>query len=168
VPVEAGDLETLLSQALRLVIERSRLDDMLGGLAVVLSSRFDITRISLRIYDPVEDELEIAGAWSISATDLAVGTRLPLRSTSFAEVERRGGAVLSRWTPAEDLSLLDRVLRDEGNRAWITVPIWRDRRIVGLLTASAARETALAEEDLPLFEALSETIGARLLEAAGA
>jgi GAF domain-containing protein len=168
VPVEAGDLETLLARAVRLVLERTRLDDMLGGLAVLLSSRFEVTRLSLRIYDPVADELEIAGAWSISPTDVTVGTRLPIRSTSFADVERRGGAILSRWTPAEDWSLLDRVLRDEGNRSWITVPIWRDRRILGLFTASAAGEAALTEDDLPFFDALAERIGPRLLEAAGA
>jgi hypothetical protein len=167
-PVEAGDLDTLLTQALGLVVERSRLDDMLGGLAALLSSRFEVTRLSLRIYDPANDELEIAGAWSVSATGISVGTRLPLRSTSFAEVERRGRALLTQWNARSDWSLLDRVLRDEGNRAWITAPIWRERRVVGLFTVSAATETALTEEDLPFFESLSETIGARLLEAAGA
>jgi GAF domain len=168
VPVEADDLETLLLQALGVVFERTRLDDMLGGLAALLSSQFDVTRLSVRIYDPLAEELEIAGAWSMSATDVSVGARLPLRSTSFTEVERRGGAVLSRWTPTEDWSLLDRVLRDEGNRAWITVPIWRERRIVGLFTVSAADEDALAEADLPFFESLCERIGPRLVEAAGA
>jgi hypothetical protein len=166
VPVEAGDLEILLLHARRLVVERSRLDDMLGGLAALLSSRFEVTRISFRLYDPVADELEIAGAWSISPTELGVGTRLPVRSTSLAEIERHGGAMLSRSTPPEDWSLLERVLRDEGNRAWTTVPIWRDRRVVALFTISTAREASLAEADLPLFEALCEAVGGQLLEAA--
>ena len=143
------------------------LDAALASLASLLSTRYPVSRIGVRTYDAGSDELEIVGVWSANPTHLGVGVRVPARSTSFSEVETRGSAVLGN-TPAVGDPLLDQIVRDEGNRSWVVMPLTRDRLVVGLLSVSSQEPDAFTRDDLPFFDALADAIAERLLELAGA
>jgi hypothetical protein len=88
---------------------------------------------------------------------------VPARSTSFAEVELRGAALLGD-SPVPGDPLLDQIVRDEGNRSWVVMPITRDRLVVGLLSVSSHEPDTFSSDDLPFFDALSGAISERLLE----
>jgi transcriptional regulator with GAF, ATPase, and Fis domain len=160
---EAREIERNVVEAQGALAAADTLDEALGTLASALSHRYPISRVSLRTYDPRTEELEIVGVWSASATHLGVGVRVPARSTSFAEVELRGAALLGD-SPVPGDPLLDQIVRDEGNRSWVVMPITRDRLVVGLLSVSSHEPDTFSSDDLPFFDALSGAISERLLE----
>jgi len=160
---EAREIERNVVEARDALAAADTLDEALGTLASALAHRYPISRVSLRTYDPRTEELEIVGVWSATATQLGVGVRVPARSTSFAEVELRGSALLCDSPVAGD-PLLDQIVRDEGNRSWVVMPITRDRLVVGLLSVSSHEPDTFSRDDLPFFDALSGAIAERLLE----
>lgn len=165
--VQATDQdEELISASMSLADLLEDLDALLPGLAALLSTRYPLSRISVRVYHPADDVLEIAAVWSLAPTEVRKGVRLPVRSTSFREVERRGGAIISAWSGEGASPLLDRVIHDEGNQSWVVVPLWRDRLLAGLLSISASEPDAFTTEDLPLFESLGAALADRLLSLA--
>lgn len=164
---DAEETERILAAALGIAGAHDDLDQVVAGLATLLSSRYPVTRISVRTYDPAEDQVLIAVVWTAGVpTEIATGTRLPARSTSYYEVRRRGGAILSTWKDEEGTPLLDRVIHDEGNEEWIVVPLWKEDLLAGLLTFSAGRKDSFGISDLPLFEALGAALSDRLLRLA--
>src|SRR5438034_4236924 len=133
---EAREIERTVVETRDALATADTLDGALDALASILSHRFPLSRVSVRTYDPRADELEIVGVWSASPTHLGVGVRVPARSTSFAEVELRGSAVLGD-SPVPGDPLLDQIVRDEGNRSWVVMPLTRDRLVVGLVSVSS-------------------------------
>jgi hypothetical protein len=162
---EARELERLVVDAAKAVATRTTLDEALGALGTLLSGRYRIGRISVRIYIPDTDELEFAGVWSPDPTLLVSGVRMPARSTTFAEVEAHGSAILGR-PPAKAGALLDQLLRDEGARSWVVMPLLRDRLLLGLLSIASPDVDGFSETDLPFFDALANGVRRRLLELA--
>ncbi len=163
---DIDDTDALFGGAIGAVSASDRLDDALSALASVFSPSIAVSRISVRTYDAVDEILVVDGLWTLAPTDVGVGTRLPARSTSFPEVERAGRAVVARWrepTAASDTSLLDRVIRDEGHRSWVVIPLRRERLLAGLLTICTAEPDAFGASDLPFFDALGEAVADRLL-----
>jgi hypothetical protein len=159
---EAREMERIVAGARDSVAGCGTLDAALEMLASLLADRFRITRISVRIFDPQTDELEFVGVWSSEPTYLGAGVRMPARSTTFGEVELRGSSILGR-PPAKAGPLLDQLLRDEGTRSWVVMPLTRDRLVVGLLSAGSPLDDGFTEDDLPLFDALVVAVGDRLL-----
>ena len=164
---EAREIERNVLEARDAVGAADTLDAALGMLASALSHRYPISRVSVRTYDPRTDELEIVGVWSATSTHLGVGVRVPARSTSFAEVELRGSTMLGD-SPLPGDPLLDQIVRDEGNRSWVVMPLTRDRLVVGLLSVSSHEPDTFTRQDLPFFDALSGAIAERLLELSAA
>ncbi len=162
------EVEHTLATALGIAGSHGSLDDVLAGLATLLSSRYPVTRLSVRTYDREEDEAVVVSVWSAGQTEIRAGTRLPARSTSFYEVERRGGAILSKWKDQEGTPLLDRMIHEEGNESWVVIPLWRDAELAGLLTVSTGAADAFDIGDLPFFEALGAALSDRLLALASA
>jgi len=164
---EARQLEPTVVEARDALATAGTLQLALGALASSLSDRYPISRISVRTYDPRADELEFVGVWSAGPTYLGSGIRVPARSTSFAEVELHGSSMLGR-PDGRGGPLLDQIVGDEGNRAWVVVPLVRDRLLMGLLSVSTWEPDGFTSDDLPFFDALARAIGERLLELAGA
>jgi GAF domain len=162
---EARELEPMVVDSAEAVATRATLDEALGALGALLSDRYRIARISVRIYVPETDELEFVGVWSSDPTLLVAGVRMPARATTFAEVEARGGAILGR-PPAKAVPLLDQLLRDEGARSWVVMPLLRDRLLVGLLSVASRDVDGFTEADLPFFDSLAIAVRGRLLELA--
>jgi GAF domain-containing protein len=164
---EAREIEGTVLEARDALATANTLDAALVSLASVLSQRYPLSRISLRTYDPRTDELEIVGVWSAGPTHLGTGVRVPARSTSFAEVELRGSALIGD-TPAVGDPLLDQIVRDEGNRSWVVMPVMRDRLVAGLLSVSSHEPDTFTRDDIGFFDALAPAVGARLLALAEA
>jgi GAF domain-containing protein len=164
---EARQIERAVDEARDALVSAHTMEDALGSLASVLSERFPVSRISVRTYDPRTDELEFVGVWSAGPTHLGPGLRVPARSTSFAEVELQGSAMLGDASSSGG-PLLDQIVRDEGNRSWVVMPIARDRLVVGLLSVSSREPERFTRHDLPFFDALASAIGERLLDLASA
>jgi hypothetical protein len=79
--------------------------------------------------------------------------------------ELRGGAVLGR-APGNAEPLLDQLIRDEGNRSWVVMPLMRERLLAGLLSLSSKHADAFTDADLPFFDALADAIQERILDLA--
>jgi GAF domain-containing protein len=164
---EARQIEPAVAEARDALAAAASMDAALTSLASALSQRYPISRISVRTYDPRTDELEFVGVWSSGPTHLGPGLRVPARSTSLVEVELRGSAILGS-SPTPGGPLLDQLVRDEGNRSWVVMPITRERLVVGLLSVSSAERNTFTRHDLPFFDALAGAIGERVLELASA
>ena len=164
---EARQIEPVVIDARDALAVAGSMEEALASLAAALSERYPISRISVRTYDPRSDELEIAGVWSAGPTHLGVGVRVPARSTSFAEAELRRSTLIGD-APMPGDPLLDQIVRDEGNRSWLVMPLIRDRLVVGLLSVSSREPNTFTRDDLPFFDALAGAIGQRLLELAAA
>jgi GAF domain-containing protein len=162
---EAREIGRLVADASDAVATPPTLELALEGLAMFLSHRYAINRISVRTRDHATDETEIVGVWTTEPTQLGPGVRMPARATSLAEVELRGGAVLGRG-PGNAEPLLDQLIRDEGNRSWVVMPLVRDRLLAGLLSVSSKHADAFTDADLPFFEALADAIQERILDLA--
>src|SRR5262249_4910601 len=130
---EARELERIVVDAREAVAASTTLDGALEAGASLLSERFRVARIRVRTYDPATEEVVFAGVWSSEPTLLVAGVRMPARATTFEQVELRGSAILGHPIKEEG-PLLDQVLRDEGNRSWVVMPLERDRILVGLLS----------------------------------
>ena len=164
---EAREQERIVLDARETVDASATLDAALEAVASILVGRFRVSRVSVRTYDPATDDVVFDGVWSSEPTLLVAGVRMPARSTTFAEVELRGSAILGHPTPKTG-PLLDQVLRDEGTRSWVVAPLTRDRILVGLLSVASPDADGLTEADLPFFDALAGGIGERVLRLASA
>jgi hypothetical protein len=159
---EAREMERIVADAHDAVASRHTLDAALEALASFLADRFPVLRVSVRLYDPQTDELEFVGVWSAEPTYLSAGVRMPARSTTFGEVEQRGSSILGR-PPAKAGPLLDQLLRDEGSRCWVVMPLTKDRMLLGLLSVASPIADGFTDDDLPFFDALVRAVGDRLL-----
>jgi hypothetical protein len=166
-PVDADRSIPILRAASGAVASARSVEAALDGLVTALRPHFPISRVSLRVLDPVEDRLEIRGIWSDAETAVGVGVSIPIASTSFQEVERAGRSVIGRAGSFEEPApLLDQVLIDEGLRSWVVIPLRRDRTTLGALTVSSRDAGAFSDADLPFFDDLGIVVQSPLLRAA--
>jgi GAF domain-containing protein len=164
---EARELERIVVDVRGAVDACATLDAALEAVASLLTTRFRVSRVSVRTYDPATDEVVFVGVWSSEPTLLVAGVRMPARSTTFEQVELRGSSIVGHPIKKEG-PLLDQVLRDEGTRSWVVMPLTRDRILVGLLSVASPEADGFTEADLPFFDALVGAIGAEMLRLASA
>jgi len=167
-PVDADRSIPILRAASDAVAAARSVDAALDALVTALRPHFPISRVSLRVLDPIEDRLEIRGIWSDADTAVGVGVSIPIGSTSFLELERAGRSVLGRAEALDDPApLLDQVLVDEGLRSWVVIPLHRGRATVGLLTMSSREPGAFADADRIFFDDLGGAVEEPVLRTAG-
>jgi hypothetical protein len=130
----------------------------------VLGERYAPTRVSVRIYDPRDDSLEVRGVWSAFPTEITPGVRIPARGTSFFQLEASRSTIVERAEESpEPATLLDQLIRGEGSRAWVLVPLERRRRVAGVLAICVGEAERLTDHEADLFERLRTGIQGRLL-----
>jgi hypothetical protein len=157
VPVVVADIERRLHSA-------ETADAAASMIAEALTTRFPVTRVGIRVLDAAEDALVVVGVWSRAPTAVATGISLPVHATSFLDVARAGRSIRSTWDAhGRPPPLLDQVISDEGNLAWVLVPLVRGDQIRGVLSVCTWDEHAIGEEDLPFFDALADAVGEGLL-----
>jgi GAF domain-containing protein len=87
-----------------------------------------------------------------------------VHATSFLDVARAGRSIRSTWDAhGRPPPLLDQVISDEGNLAWVLAPLVRGDQIRGVLAVSTWDEHAFVDEDLPFFDALADSVSEQLL-----
>jgi GAF domain-containing protein len=157
VPVVVADIERKLQDA-------ETADAAASLIAAVLADRFPVTRVSIRVLDAADDALVMAGVWSRAPTAVTTGLSLPVHATSFLDVARAGRSIRSTWDAhGRPPPLLDQVISDEGNLAWVLAPLVRGDQIRGVLAVSTWDEHAFVDEDLPFFDALADSVSEQLL-----
>jgi hypothetical protein len=162
VPVVVGDIEQQLGEA-------ASADAAASLIASVLADRFAVTRVGIRLLDVADDALVVVGVWSRAPTAVATGISLPVHATSFLDVARAGRSIRSTWDAhGRPPPLLDQVIADEGNLAWVLTPLVRGDQVRGILSVCTWDEHAIVEDDLPFFDALGDAVGERLLALASA
>lgn len=124
----------------------------------------DLLRASVRLVaDDDPTQVEIAALWSAVPTDLVVGLRMPVRSTSLPDVALSGHAEV-RDVVGNDTGILDVIIRDEGVRSFVSLPLHHAERVVGLLSLSSAAEGAFAVADVTLLGEAADLVSARLAQ----
>jgi GAF domain-containing protein len=150
------------------VLDAGTLQATLERIARAVGGLHPITRASVRIIDPEDpDNFILAGVWSSGPTNLTPGTRIPVRSTSFRDAWRHGGATLLEMSELDrPPTLLDDILRNEGVQSWVTLPLRDDDLLVGLLSLSSPDPGSFTKDSRVLFETIRESCEARLIELA--
>ena len=156
--------DSSLLRAVRASAGARSLEAALAGLVGCLDGRFrQLTRVSMRALAPDGRSLVIVGVWSIGETNLGPGGMMSILSSSYPEMVAAGRTILAHQT---DDPVLTDILRTEGVRSWVSVPLRRRERIVAMLSISSWASEAFSEEDLPLLDDLGAALQERLLELA--
>jgi GAF domain-containing protein len=147
------DLEARRTELERVDDVARSLDRWLAQVVEGLRRHFPIDRATVRMIDPEDGEVVFVGQYVEQPTALPVGTRIPYRSTSLARVAREHGPIMSVDEEQEfPPPLLDQILWEEGVRCWVSVPLRRKNKTVGLLSFSSPDPGAFTDEDRLLFE----------------
>src|SRR5205823_5544968 len=120
-------------------------------------------RLSVRRFLPHEGQLELVAVWSASDTQLRPGTRISAGASSMPEVLKLDRPVFSADASAER-TLLQQVLATEGVASWVSIPLRRGRRVVGLLSVSSIQPEAIGPGDVAFFENIGRVVEERLAE----
>ena len=161
-PIEKKRVTTTIDAGLR---RAGSLDDVLGVLVGALGDDFSLCRVSLRVVLPETAEVEILAVWAVRRTGLSPGTRMPLRSTSLAEVVATGRPQVGSNVQAGD-GLLHQLLAEEGIRSYASAALGDVAHGAPVLSMSSNRPDGFLESDLPLVEAIAGVVAphvARLL-----
>lgn len=135
--------------------------DVPAVLARVLGDRFELCRVSLRAVVPGTNDVEILAVWSLRHTDLAPGVRMPLRSTTLANVVATASTQVSSNVRPED-GLLHGILAAEGIRSYASAPLGDVARGAPVLSLSSSGPETFGPDDLPLVAAIAVAVAARL------
>ncbi len=163
--MDASTAPALISEIARRIDDATTADEAVASLAEELQGRLPVTRVSVRVLRMSDDTLVSTGVWSRSATSVTTGIALPVHATSFMEVARAGRAIRSTWDAGgRPPPLLHQVMADEGNLAWVLIPLEDDGIVRGVLTVWTWDEMAVTDDDLPFFDELGKSFGRRLLE----
>jgi transcriptional regulator with GAF, ATPase, and Fis domain len=118
-------------------------------------------RVSIRRFLQRAGQLELVAVWSATHTQLVPGIRMSAGATSMPEVHQSDRPVFSAES-ARERTLLDHVLFTDGAGSWVSIPIHRAHRIVGLLSISAVRHDAVDSADRGFFEELGKLVENKL------
>jgi GAF domain-containing protein len=160
-PTETPGLTEKLGQA-------RTLDEALEAMVLALRPEFSISWATIRVVDPNTPEaMVLAGLWAARETTLERGMRMSVLATSLLEVSEAGGTVIfGKVRTDRPPTLLEEILRAEGARSWVSIPLRVNGRTVGLLSFSSSRTDAFSESDRLVFDALGSAYGGILLELA--
>lgn len=166
-PIVRSSAAAILNALPALVRRAGTINDVLLRLVTTLRPFVPgLWRISVHRFLPGEGQLEFVAVWSASDTQLRPGTRVSAGASSMPEVLRLDRPVFSKDASA-DRTLLQQVLAAEGVASWVSIPLHRARKVVGLLTVSSIEPDAIGPPDLPFFERIGSAVEARLEQLAG-
>lgn len=136
-------------------------DELLACVAGVLEQRFALCRVSVRSLVVGTSEVEVVALWSRRPSNLGVGVRMPLRSTTLAAVLATGRTQLGVDVQPSD-GLLHQLLASEGIHSYASAPLGDVSAGAPVLSLSSTRPDAFSDADLPLVEAVGAVVGARI------
>src|SRR6266498_2055167 len=140
-------------QTVRFLLERIARDAIDAG--------FPIVRASIRMLTDDGAGLQIVAVWGKTSDVIRIGSLLGVGATSFPEVVRTDGPVTSGMV---DETLAGEVLRSEGIRSWIAVPLRDSNGLpVGLLNLSSSEAKAFPNASLAFFEATARELEREIL-----
>ncbi len=136
------------------IASRLSLDEAHEIVVEEVREAFPIVRSSVRMLDPDRPHLmAVAAIWSRVPTALRKGMRISTAATTFPSVVRAGRAVVVEETSEKRLPTFeDEVLRQQGIRSLVSVPLREGGRVSGLLTFSSTTPRAFETGDGPWFD----------------
>lgn len=137
------------------------MSDALERLVPLLAEKHPVDRLSVRMVVPGADQVVMRGVWSRGPTNLVPGMRFSAAASSLPEIITTGEPVVGTGDAG---SMLDSILRDEGMRSWVTVPLRSRGEVVGLFSVSSRTAGAFDVGSASLVEAVGRAIEAVLPE----
>jgi len=159
---ESGEASRIVEFA-RAEVERApNFKVALRALATALDYVFGgLVRISVRVLVPEREAVMVAGVWSRGPTRLKAGSILELVATATPEVLKTKRPVFGGSASPEEP--VDQILKEEGVRAWVSIPLRARGAIVGTLTLSSSRPGAFSPAGEPFLSSLAEALESSLL-----
>lgn len=146
-----------LHRSIEAVQTSTTIERAVNRLAVTLSALIPVSRVNVRMYLQLSNEVIVVGAWCAHPSSILPGIRMRASSTSFLDVVLERGVVCG---PRAKLKELTEDVLYEGVGSWVSVPIPGSFRPDGVLTVASA-STQLKQE-AGFFEQLGEAVGSRL------
>jgi hypothetical protein len=116
-----GRISELIEVAVAAVAGASTADEAMEALGKQVSPHLPLDHVSLRVFLP-PNQLSLVALWDGGESSIKVGTVASAVATPFSEVVRRDGPVSSS-DPGVYHPLVEQVLREEGIRSWVSVPL---------------------------------------------
>jgi hypothetical protein len=148
------------------VVEGARTaDDALAAIADFFQDNLSVSRIGVRMRRRGADDVMVAAVWSRVPTQLDAG-RTHVGSGLVGEVYDR--VVRSQHADiyrvgAGAVHLLEELLKEEGNRSALQIPLVLEARVQAVLTLMSSREDAFLPGDLGFYERVGEALAPTLL-----
>jgi len=159
--VELDRADTLKREIQAAVGSARTLDAAARRFAELIRSEYDgLMRVAIRAYDSESNTVRIVGLWSDKDSAIGTGVTTSATATSMPEILRTGRPVFE--ANAQEL-YLDGVLRSEGIRSWVSIPLKSGRAVKGLLSLSSSRPNAFPREDEPFLAEVGEVVEEHLL-----
>jgi hypothetical protein len=146
-----------LHRSIEAVQSATTIERAVNRLAITLSAMVPISRVNVRMYLQLSNEVIVVGSWCAHPSSILPGVRKRASSTSFLDVVLEHGVVCGPRTKVKELT--EDVLYD-GVGSWVSIPIPGSFRPDGVLTIASASSQLNKEREF--FEQLGDAVGARL------
>jgi hypothetical protein len=127
----------------------------------VIGAGYALLRISVCVLSADGGTIHFVSVWGARSEVIFPGATMHVGATVFPEVVRVDGPVTSE---ASEATLAAEVVRHEGVRAWISVPLRNDIGLpVGLMNFSSRTPEAFKPDSVPYFAGIGAEIEAKVL-----
>jgi PAS domain S-box-containing protein len=148
----------VLYQVDQLIAGTLEIRDIHDALVALLARIIPVDRTSLVLVHEAEGVWETTKVWSRGTPMLRAGQRAPLAGSVVEHVVRTGRPLLEREIGESGEWPENGVLRAEGLRSRVLLPLRIEGRVVGMLTAACAVPEAYAPEDLQILEPIADQL----------
>jgi PAS domain S-box-containing protein len=149
---------SVLYQVDKLIAGTLEIREVHDALVTLLARIIPVDRTSLVLIHEVEGVWETTKVWSRGTPVLPAGRRAPLAGSVVEHVARTGRPLLEREIGESGEWPENAVLRAEGLRSRVLLPLRIEGRVVGLLTAASTIPEAYAPEDLQILEPIADQL----------
>ena len=138
-------------------------DEALLGLVALLRDPYSLWRASILMVMPDRVRARLVAVWSgASQSLLEVGTEMAISATTaLPQVMRTGRPIVTR--SRDGSNLLEDILREEGVRSRISIPLRVNDEVVGILIFASSSPEVFDASDVPFFIGVGVGLERRLL-----
>jgi PAS domain S-box-containing protein len=148
----------VLYQVDKLIAGTLEIRDIHDALVALLARIIPVDRTAVVLIHEAEGVWEATKVWSRGTPVLRPGQRSPLAGSVVEHVMRTGRPLLEREIGESGEWPENRMLRAEGLRSRVLLPLRIEGRVVGLLTAASAVPEAYAADDLQILEPIADQL----------
>ena len=157
---KANELLTVIREMDQAILSHFDLQEVMDSVGFRMRDLMRCDRVSIALYMPEQEEVEVVNVVSDRVTQLKSGVRFSLKATSgIREVLETGAVYYSRdLSTLEHPSPVEEHLQAEGIRSYVVFPLRARDRMIGTLNFGSFQTDGFTEEDVKAGEDLADQL----------